>query len=398
MARALIQSIGTKTTIIEKGQILAHEITTLGDRIVKGAPTILLDATPSPAVEYIVSKNDGQVVKAIATQHIRITHFHQYLHGRTWKNKAHQEQELMRLMVLREQMEQETGKTPVTLTYMPHCELAEKTADPLWGYWGRDDVGQDRWKGQNIFIFGGQIFSPETQASHYNAELLLRRLAGDKESPNWSKEIERKANVTVGSKLVESKAPLPQNPVLREWVLRDYGRRMVQAIGRARSVWASPDGPIHVWIAGGLPLAGLAEHGLEVSEYREEHQNLNDAASQSAKEKVSVAIASLQSADQDPSYRAVNRWLHEHGLPEIRYNAWREVMSKVSTTLNKAIYQGVDNLLAALGSIEKSAQICGCDPADIAGDRLAAPDLPEIHHLAAQIVLEATGQRPPDDS
>ena len=395
MARALIQSIATRTAIIEKGRILVHEVTTLGDRIIKGAPTILLDATPSLAVEYIVNKNGGQVINSIAKQYIRIIHFHQYLHGRTWKNKQHQEQELTRLMVLREQMEQETGKTPATLTYLPHCELAGKTDDPDWGYWGRDDIGQDRWKGQNLLIFGGQIFSPETQAATYASELLLRRLAGDKESPDWSKEVERHVEVTVGNKVVLAKAPMPQTPLLREWALKDYGRRIVQAIGRTRAVWASPDNPLQIWIAGGLPLSGLAEHGLEVSEYREEHKNLNIVASQAAKEKVAVAVASLQAADKEPSYREVNHLLTERGLPEVRYSVWKEVM-KASTTLNNTTHKGVDELLRALDSIASSADFCGCDPADIAKDRLAAPDLPEIHRIAALLILESAGQRPPD--
>lgn len=395
MARALIQSIATRTAIIEKGRILVHEVTTLGDRIIKGAPTILLDATPSPAVEYIVNQNGGQVINSIAKQYIRIIHFHQYLHGRTWKNRRHQEQELTRLMVLREQMEQETGKTPATLTYMPHCELAGKTDDPDWGYWGRDDIGQDGWKGQNLLIFGGQIFSPETQAATYASELLLRRLAGDKESPDWSKEVERHVEVTVGNQVVLAKAPMPQNPLLREWVLKDYGRRMVQAIGRTRAVWASPDNPLQIWIAGGLPLSGLAEHGLEVSEYREEHKNLNIVASQAAAKKVEIAVASLQAADKEPSYREVNHLLTERGLPEVRYSVWKEVM-KASTTLNNTTHKGVDELLRALGSIVSSADFCGCDPADIAKDRLAAPDLPEIHRIAALLILESAGQRPPD--
>ncbi len=400
MARALIQSIATRTAIIEKGRILMHEVTTLGDRIIKGAPTVLLDATPSPAVEYVVSNDGGQVVNAIAKQYVRITHFYQYLHGRTWKNREHQKQEMMRLMALREQMEQETGKTPATLTYMPHCELAGKIDDPLWGYWGRDDIGQDRWKGQNLLIFGGQIFSPETQATTYASELLLRRLAGDKQSPDWSKEVERHVEVTVGNKVVLAKAPIPQNPLLREWVLRDYGRRMAQAIGRTRAVWATPDHPIHVWIVGGLQLSGLAEHGLEVSEYREERKNLNAAASQAAKEKVAVAVASLQAADKKPSYREVNKWMEQNKMPSIRYDAWKRIASKASTTLNRDIYEVVDNLLEALGAIARIAEIHGYDISDAAKAMLEFGSGVQV--VAAELILEASphgniaAKRPPD--
>ncbi len=388
--KGIIESVATGTATIADGKLHVQEITTLGDRIRKGLPGILLDATPSPAVEYIVQQKGGGIVDAIAKQHVNIVHFNQYLHGRTWKNKAHQQSELESLLTLKEQMTAETGNVPATLTYLPHCELAEKTEDPEWGYFGRDDVGQDNWKGRDMLIFGGPLFSPTTQALTYNSELMLRRLAGDKTSPDWSADIERSAEVTVGNKVITSKAPLPVDPALREWVLDNYARRMAQGIGRARAVWATADNPINVWIAGGLPLAGLAAYGLGVDEYREEKRNMNDESSRKTAEKVQAAMATLQATDKDTAYRSVQKELERMGLPGVRYDAWKKADSMLSTAPYNNHNEAVDALLEALGSIAKVAEWNGVDLSDAALDLWKHPRTDSVTRVAAQIILEAS--------
>ena len=389
--KAIVQSVATGTAVVQDGKLHVQEITTLGDRIQKGSPSILLDATPSPAVEYMVKKRNGQIVDAIAKQFVRVVHYNQFLHGRSWKNKDHQNQELAALVTLKDQMQEETGSTPVVLTYQPHCQLAEELLENIddWGYFGRDDIGQDNWKSRDMLIFGGPLFSPTTQALTYNSELMLRRLSGDKSSPDWNAEIERGVGVTVGSKVITAKAPLSADPALRKWVLDDYARRVAQGIGRARAVWRPEDRDyITIWIAGGLPLSGLAAYGLEVSEYRQEKQNMNDASRQRTDEKIQGAMATLQAADQDTGYRAVQKELGRAELPGVRYNAWKRVQTVYGPDISS--YEVVDDLLKALQSIADSARVCGCDPSDIARDRIAAGDsLPGVHRLAAELVIEA---------
>ncbi|MBU2807591.1 hypothetical protein HF285_04750 [Acidithiobacillus ferrooxidans F221] len=388
--KGIMESVATGTASVTDGKLHVQEITNLGERIKKGLPSILLDATPSPAVEFMVRQKNGQIVDAIAKQHVRIVHFNQYLHGRTWKNKAHQQAELESLLTLKGQMQEETGNLPVVLTYMPHCELAERTEDQEWGYFGRDDVGQDNWKGRDMLIFGGPLFSPTTQALSYNSELMLKRLAGDKASPDWNPEVARGVEVTVGNKIITSKAPLPVDPHLRQWVLDNYARRMVQGIGRARAVWATEDKPINIWIAGGLPLAGLAAHGLEVAEYREEKQNMNEESSRKTAEKVQAAMATLQAADKDPTYRQVNKLLVKIGQPEVRYDAWKKADSMLSTAPYNNHNEAVDALLAALGSIGKVAEWNGVDLSDAALDLWKHPRTDSVTRVAAQIILEAS--------
>ncbi|WP_215843665.1 toprim domain-containing protein [Acidithiobacillus montserratensis] len=388
---ALIASVSTGVYRLVRGVMQVQEITPLGERLLSGKPTLLLDATPSPAVEALVRVKGGQVVAAIARQNVHITHFAQYLHGRSFRNKAHQHSELAALMELNGQMATETGGDPVVLTHLPHNTLAGTSDDPDWGYWGRDEVGHDRWNGRDMLIFGGPLLAPDAQAVAYNGELMLHRLAGDESRPNWSMDVARDQLVVVGSKSVQARAPLPVNQDLREWVLQDYGRRVVQAIGRARG--ARAEQVINIWIAGGLPLVGLAEHGLAVAEYRQEHQNRNLAKKEKAEHRVQVAIAALQAADQDPSYRAVQKWFAARGMEGVGYVPWKRIQQNVYD-LNKDTYEVVDDLLAALDSVERAAKVCGCGLVDIARDRIVeGATLPIPHQIAAELIFEAT--KPP---
>lgn len=392
MTRALLQSAATKTAKVADGKLHIFEITSLGEAFIKGKPMILLDATPSLAVQRIIEKNGGQIVKAIAKQHVKIVHFNQYLHGRTYKNKQHKEDELTNLMIRRQEMQAETGAMPNVLTYMPLCELSGAADSPDWGYFGRDDIGQDNWKGENLLIYGGPIFSPVTQAIAYNSELMLMRLAKIEGLTDWDDEVERGVEVTVGSKIDVSKAPLPKNLNLREWVLQDYGRRIAQAVGRVRGVWAQ-DCPLHVWIYGGLTLAGLAAHGLEVAEFRQEKKiNMNDQSHKDAKKKVQAAIASLQSADKDESYRQVQKELERMGLPGVRYSVWQQVASEVQTVydLDTSSHEVVDALLSSLRTIEIAAQVGETDVSDAAKSIFEHPLTPQITRAAAQLVLESS--------
>ena len=110
-------------------------------------------------------------------------------------------------------------------------------------------------------------------------------------------------------------------------------------------------------------------------------------------ERVQAAVASLQAADKDPTYRQVNKWFEQHDLPAVRYDAWKKIMQQSVYDLDNNSYKVVDDLLKALQSIADAANICGCDLSDIARDRIAAEDsLPLVHLMAAKLVIEACPQ------
>uniref|UniRef100_E6QE22 Toprim domain-containing protein n=1 Tax=mine drainage metagenome TaxID=410659 RepID=E6QE22_9ZZZZ len=388
--KALLESMCTRTAIMDEGVLVVHQLTNLGARLVSATkPTILLDATPAAGVVYLVRQVGGRVVEAIARQFVRIVSFSQYLHGRTYKKQTHKLREIAQMLALREKMGEEFGSEPNTLTYMKLCEAAgvkDAEKNPAWGYFNRDDIGTDRFNGKNLFIFGGNILSPDVLASKYSAELMLMRLVGNPDLPDWCAEIVTGTRVVVGAWEIQSKAPLPVDAHLREWVLNDFGRGMAQALGRVRGVWAADDRPITIWIAGGLPLSGLAQHGLEVSEYREERRNGNDLKSSDAKRRLQAAVAALQAGDEDPTYRRVCSWLAKAGLPQVRYDTWK-ALQKTVYGLDNHLYRAVDTLLMALGLIQKAAVFNGIDISDAAGDLWRHPKTESEIRLAAVIIL-----------
>ncbi|MCY0872678.1 MAG: hypothetical protein OWQ56_08275, partial [Acidithiobacillus caldus] len=348
-------------------------------------PCILLDATPSRAIDALIEANGGKIVRAIAQQNLNIVHYHQYLHGRTWKNPEHQRAEFMRLLTMQQKMQEETGEKPCVLTHKALYDMLEEP-DPDWGYFGRDDIGQDRWGGRNLLIFGGPILGPSTLASRYNGEAMLLRLVGI-DVPDWNPEVEREQEVTVGDKIVVSRAPLPKDPFLRDWVLDDYGRRMAQAIGRVRAV--SAETPRTVWVVGGMPLAGLARHGIRVSEYRQEKTfDLRHHAHQEAIKKLQVAVATIEAGDEDATYRRVSRWLADHGLPGVRYQTWKDFI--LSTRQEREKIRSADELLESLNALQTMAEFAGVDISDIALRVLKSTLAPPLQRVAAEIVLHSS--------
>ena len=386
-ARAIIDSCQTSTLTIKSGCIEAQEMTTLGAYITAGKPCILLDATPSDDVQAAVLAAGGTIHQAIIKQNVNVIRFADRAHGRTFKNDQHKAREVEQMNVSILELAQERKEDPAVITYSTINDAAsvERT-----GYFGRHDVGHDEWNGKDIIQWGGPILSPDATRRRYQGQRMVALMAGAsaEDWPEWSGEIIRGAWVTVGNMQEQSLVPLPATPRLRAWVLNDYGNREAQIIGRARG--ARSEKTLQVRIHGGMPLAGLARHGLSVTEYREESgmklSEINGERARIAEQRCLEAMAALEAGDNDSAYRAVTKWLADHNLPSVRYNTWKRVKSVYS--LDSGNIQGVDELLASLFSIEESARFCGCDWSDIARDRLAEPGLPAIQYAVACIILD----------
>ncbi|MDD4965304.1 MAG: hypothetical protein PHI11_15465 [Gallionella sp.] len=88
------------------------------------------------------------------------------------------------------------------------------------------------------------------------------------------------------------------------------------------------------------------------SKPKEKRVNLNDKKHTEAVQKVQIAVASLQAADQNPSYREVNRWLKDHGYSIVNYRVWKKIgweLSRLGSTNNNNI-ESMDELMASLYS------------------------------------------------
>jgi hypothetical protein len=392
-AKAIVDSCKTGTLTIKSGCIEAQEMTTLGAYIAAGKPCILLDATPTDDVQAAVLAAGGKIHRALIKQNVEIIRYADRAHGRTYKHDLHRNREIDQMNVSVLEMAQERGRDPAVITYSTICDVAD-VDEKKRGYFGRHDVGHDQWNGDDLLQWGGPMQSPDAIRQRYQGQRMVALMSGApaKDWPEYSDQVVYGAWVTVGANEEQSLVPLPANERIREWVLNDYGNREAQIIGRVRG--ARSEKTLQVRIHGGMPLAGLARHGISVSEYRTESGRklveINGERGREAEQRIMQAIAALSAADHDTAYRAVSKWLADRNLPTVRYDTWKRVQSVYG--LDKGNIQAVDNLLAALQNTVDAARITGCDPADIAHDRLGVQDLPTIYHAAACAVLD---QAPP---
>ncbi|MDA8151362.1 MAG: toprim domain-containing protein [Acidithiobacillus ferrooxidans] len=392
-AKAIVDSCQTGTLTIKSGCIEAQEMTTLGAYIAAGKPCILLDATPTADVQAAVLAAGGDIHRALITQNVEIVRYCDRAHNRTFKNDQHKAREVEQMDVSVLEMARERGRDPAVITYSTICDVAD-VDEKKRGYFGRHDVGHDQWNGDDLLQWGGPMLSPDAIRQRYQGQRMVALMSGAPANdwPEYSDQVVYGTWVTVGTNEEQSLVPLSANEKIREWVLNDYGNREAQIIGRARG--ARSEKTLQVRIHGGMPLAGLARHGLAVAGYRTESGRklveINGERAREAEQRIMQAMAALSSADHDTAYRAVNKWLADRNLPAVRYDTWKRVQSVYG--LDKGNIQAVDNLLAALQNTVDAAQITGCDPADVASDRLAVPDLPTIYHAAACVVLD---QAPP---
>jgi hypothetical protein len=393
-AKAIVDSCQTGTLTIKSGCIEAQEMTTLGAYIAAGKPCILLDATPGDDVQAAVLAAGGEIHRALTKQNVVIIRYADRAHGRTYKNDLHRNREIDQMNVSVLEMAQERERDPAVITYSTICDAAAVNEDKQRGYFGRHDVGHDLWNGDDLLQWGGPMLSPDSIRHRYQGQRMVALMSGApaKDWPEYSGQVVYGAWVTVGANDEQSLAPLPANEKIREWVLNDYGNREAQIIGRARG--ARSEKTLQIRIHGGMPLAGLARHGLAVAEYREESgrklAEIDGERAREAEQRVMQAMAALSSTDHDTAYRAVSKWLAGRNLPAVRYDTWKRVQSVYG--VDKGKIQAVDNLLAALQNTVDAARITGCDPTDIAHDRLGVQDLPTIYHAAACVVLD---QAPP---
>lgn len=116
---------------------------------------------------------------------------------------------------------------------------------------------------------------------------------------------------------------------------------------------------------------------------------MNDQARDEAKRKVQIAVASLQAADKDASYRAVQKKLEAMGLPGVRYDAWEKATQGSVYDPDNALYEGVDRLLEMLGAIQTAAEIGQTQIVDAALSIWKHPKTSGEMRIAAELVLES---------
>lgn len=275
---------------VHHGRLVVSAPSQIVDRIRLGFPTILMDATPPAALADIVRANGGQIVDLIARQNVRIVKHPQ----RFWGLSA-----LDPKRVGPDRVEKETEKRHILRSIYPDARILDhkRAFDQLDsgvvdGYWGRDHRAHNEWSGQDLTILGS-FFPPEgAWRSLYQADRLAA-LIGGCSAEDWPAWPENSAPVEghwvcEGSADVQSRLPLPADPRIKAWLLDRITSETVQAVGRTRG--ANSEREIAVHIYGGVPLAGLGQHGLEISEYRNDPQELGQSRDEVNQERHEAAM------------------------------------------------------------------------------------------------------------
>jgi hypothetical protein len=284
---------------VAKGRLIIAASSLIVERVRLGLPTVFLDATPSKALADIVKAQGGEVHRLIAKQKVRIVRHP----GRFWGVSA---LDPVRVGAPRVQREVDRYRALIQTypeaAHLVHKRLYDLLQDGLVGdnvgYWGMHHRAHNAWTGRDLVIVGS-FFPPEAAwRSLYQQDRLAALAAGcDPEHwPEWPEDAATfdGAWVCEGDQEVQSRLPLPADPHIRAWLLDRVTAETVQAIGRARGANASSE--ITVRVFGGVPLAGLGEHGLRVAEYAADPAELGQSRAEVNEGRHEAAMARLDAA------------------------------------------------------------------------------------------------------
>lgn len=413
-AFAIAESLRYGDGYVDKGNLVVAASLPVVERIAQGKPTIIMDATPDPVILDIVQAQGGKVINAIASQNLKIVRHPTRFWGLTPLNPKRSGQQ---------RVDCEVGKYKALMQHHQGAafifhkkardQIDPKGESPALGYWGRDHRAHNRFTNKDLVIVGGFFPPIEAQRSMYQASRIAA-LAGGADPQNWPAwpdniEMQTGQWICEGSDDVQCRLPLPADPHIRQWILNRTTAETVQAIGRARG--ANADREITVHIYGGVPLAGLGDHGLQVAEYAPDpdclgqtRANWNQAQADAATGRVMAAITALGDVAYT-SYRKVMDWLKSHGLPQCRYDVWERLVKENKERLplgKETIYQGVDRITAALNLLAADAQDGALTLPEQARRWFQSGHLTEVERFAAEIILSVTNlsldtdQSPPE--
>ncbi|OCB02036.1 hypothetical protein BBC27_14840 [Acidithiobacillus ferrivorans] len=155
-------------------------------------------------------------------------------------------------------------------TGMSVSELLELPKDTLWdmsiaeriGWYGWHDVAHNEWNGLNCILWGQMPVPDHVRLQQYmdHRSLLMQVMPDLDPLPIAKNEWAGGQWIGTGDQEQESQARLPQQPEVREWLLRKIGDQKIQAAGRTRAV--CQDRRVTIWQVGGYPMTGLAAHGI----------------------------------------------------------------------------------------------------------------------------------------
>lgn len=312
---------------VKDGKLHISGVRPLLDRIGK-KPIAFFDATPDPIIVDSVREHGGHIVQALAQQHVKIIR----KPGRFWGLKALGKKatpEQRKRVIQQYKALRALHPHAVLLVHKKfHVILDPDGTDELLGHWGADHRAHDRWAGRDLVIVGSFFPPMDDWRGLYQAARVSALVAGAPATawPEWpdNMQMETGAWIKEGTHEVQSMLPMPANQQIRRWLLDIITSETVQAIGRCRGANLDPTHPVTIHIYGGVPLAGLGEHGLTVDSYEADDPVIG--ASRSGKAlSARQAISTAMSAGQR-TIRAIQVWVKERFRITVGVDRVRSVM------------------------------------------------------------------------
>ena len=374
-ASAIASTIAQNGGWVEGGKIYITAGVELFKRIrTHAGSTLILDATPDPVW---VALSDEVINFAVRQDHVNITRYP----GLAWgpgtaksgdKNKINRE-----LSLIWRAIKVYSKKEVAALVHKSVYDLLIKRYPEAkyWdiGYFGGDHRAHNRWAGKSVLLLFGGFYPPARTMQKIWDRARVTALAGGADPSDWP---EWNGSMSTGHWIretpdyeVQSRIALPDDPIVRDYFIRLATNETVQAIGRLRAV--NRDGEnLDVHIFGGLPLAGLEEHGLSVTQYardidgkaRREEQVW--ARKQVAQQRLDAAVIDLASRGEKITRRSLaaavkngSGLAYSHGQPGTKNQGLRtatvaEYLRSSRPWLNEAL-----DALVALSKHQASAAL-----------------------------------------
>ena len=223
---------------------------------------LLLDASCTHVAEIIAA--GGVVIDLRCAQpNLRVIQYGPLLHGKGDSGASTEGRERLKkeAAALRAAMDNDPDVVVIT-----HKALARTMKDERVRHWGTHK-GHNDWKHKRrLILWGLPLMNANDQIIGYKTYRAAMAARGI-DLPDWNGERVREWVEAGDCWDLFPAAQLPAVKEARDWLLRQVGADVFQAIGRLRAVWATE--PVQVEIYGLLPIVGF---GMHVDEFRLESQ------------------------------------------------------------------------------------------------------------------------------
>ena len=327
---------------VKDGVLTVAGVRPILDRIGK-RPIAFFDATPDQVTVDAVTAHGGQVIDAIAVQHVRIIRKPQRSWGLSPFNPEfatldQREREVRRYKALRALH----PDAALLVHKKAHVAIDPDNEDASIGHWGSHHRAHDEWSEYDEIVMAGSFFPPmHVWRGQYQAARVAALSVGADPAhwPEWpdDAQTEDAAWGCEGTRDVQSKHPLPTDPSIRAWLLGLSTAESVQAIGRARGANRDPSKPVTIHIYGGLPLEGLGAYGIAIDSYEADDPALGASRSRKAIEARQVIAKALSAGER--TINGIREWVKR------RFG----------------LVVGVDRVRSVMRSLEASARASGDD-------------------------------------